>query len=319
MHKSTILGIFLVSILFLAATTGMSMQVSAIEETEKLQSFSGSKKNDDKSKKFECKIGPFKGFYVADKRACNVDIPADPELLCEECIKYWLNFINNQQNNRHTVALINALATAINGVNFGRDDGPPGCQNERPANKLPGVQCLPIATSQNPNIPVDLSKVAQVYEICKQLELALKYIDKLRDTAGIDITPQQALNYIEHKVREQTESNIHNVVKRLFECFRESLLPVLFPLPHHPIRTSQESAMVQQDNQESAMVQQESIDQQQQQQIDQIKQQIEPSLGQDEEQQQQIEQQEGPSSSISQEQMHQQQIEKLKQLLTALR
>ena len=48
MHKSTILGLSLVSMLFLAATTGMSMQVSAIQEKEKLQSFSGSKKNDDK-------------------------------------------------------------------------------------------------------------------------------------------------------------------------------------------------------------------------------------------------------------------------------
>ncbi len=101
MHKSTILGLSLVVMLFLAASMSMSMQASAVEEKEKLQSFAGSKKKDNnkpspQGQKFECKRGPFKGFYVADPRACNVKIHADPELLCEECIKYWLNFLNSQ-------------------------------------------------------------------------------------------------------------------------------------------------------------------------------------------------------------------------------
>ena len=42
--------------------------------------------------------------------------------------------------------------------------------------------------STNSTIPQILiidKKAAQVFEICKQLELALKYIDKVRDTPGM--------------------------------------------------------------------------------------------------------------------------------------
>ena len=306
MHKSTILGLSLVSMLFLAATTGMSMQVSAIQETEKLQSFSGSKKNDDK---VVCRDGPFRGFYVVDPRACHVDIPPDPELLCEECIKYWLNFLNSKVGNNpsQTLTLINALANAINHKNFDFGQGQTCERQGEKVNPLRGVECLPVVQQNN------IKNAAQVFEICKQLELALKYLDRQPNT-----TPLQALIQIGRDVVNfpGTDQTIDNVVIGLFECFAESLLPVLFPPPKQPIRASEESSMIQQYNQENTIVQQQSIDQQQQQQIEQIQQQIQQSLGQ--EKQQQSTQQQGPSS-ISQEQMHQQQIVKLKQFLELVR
>ena len=71
MHKSTILGLSLVSMLFLATTTGIPMQVSAI---------------------------PVSTFQAQAGSASQSDL-TDEQIICEECIKYWLNFLNLTTNN----------------------------------------------------------------------------------------------------------------------------------------------------------------------------------------------------------------------------
>jgi hypothetical protein len=297
MLKSTILSLFLVTMLFLAAPLGMSMQVSAIEETEeKLQSFSGSKKN------------------------------GDTELICEECIKYWLSFLNPQE----TLVLINALANAINHINFkfikiGQDqtcEGP----GVKKVNPLRGVECLPVVP------PNKIQNAAQIFDICKQLELALKYLDK-----GPKTSPLEALVQIGKLVYNYEGVN-QAVVLGLFKCLDEFFMPVIFPSYHQPIRAHQESAVDQESviDQESAienLIQQQSIEPLQQQQIDQIEQEIKQSIGQENQHQQQQQQNQTAQllsneqnseleqlpSGISQEQMHQQQILKLKQLQEAIR
>jgi hypothetical protein len=283
--------------LFLAAPLGMSMQVSAIEVTEeKLQSFSGSKKN------------------------------GDTKLICEECIKYWLSFLTPEQS----LVLINALANAINHINFkfykiGQDqtcEGP----GVKKVNPLRGVECLPIVSKDK------IKNAAQIFDICKQLELALKYLDK-----GPKISPLQALVQVGKLVYNYDGVN-QEVVLGLFKCLDKFFLPVIFPSYSQSIRAHQESpidqeSVINQENDIENLIQQQnielqSIEPQQQQQIDQIEQEIKQSLGQENQQQQNQTTQLVPNeqnseleqvpSSISQEQMHQQQILKLKQLQEAI-
>jgi hypothetical protein len=289
----------LVTMLFLAAPVGMSMQVSAIEVTEeKLQSFSGSKKN------------------------------GDNKLICEECIKYWLSFLTPEE----TLVLINALANAINHINFkfykiGQDqtcEGP----GVKKVNPLRGVECLPVVSEDK------IKNAAQIFDICKQLELALKYLNK-----GPKISPLQALVQVGKLVYHSDGVN-KEVVLGLFKCLDKFFLPVIFS-SHQTIRAHQESAIDQenvigQENDIENLIQQQSmelqsIEPQQQQQIDQIEQEIKQSLRQENQQQQQQNQTaqllpneqnselEQIPSSISQEQMHQQQIVKLKQLQQEIR
>ena len=236
MHKSTIIGFFLVTMLFLAAPLGMSIQVSAIEETEeKLQSFSGSKKN------------------------------GDTKLICEECIKYWLSFLSPEE----TRVLINALANAINHINFkffklggGQTCEGPGVKKINP---LPGVECLPVVTSNN------IQKAAQIFDICKQLKLALKYLD-----IGPKTSPLEALVEIGKLVYKSQGVN-QAVVLGLFKCLDEFFLPVIFPSNHKPIKANQESDIGQESDIEN-LIQQQSIEPRQQQQIDQMEQEIKQSL-----------------------------------------
>jgi hypothetical protein len=280
--------------LFLAAPVGMSMQVSAIEVTEeKIQTFSDSKKN------------------------------SGTKLICEECIKYWLTFLTPEQS----LVLINALANAINHINFkfnkiGKDQTCEGFGVKK-VNPLYGVKCLPVVH------PTKIKNAAQIFDICKQLELALKFLDK-----GPKISPLQALIIIGKLVYKNEEVN-KEIVLGLFKCLDKFYMPVIFPSYNKQIRANQESALDQesvlgQENDVENLIKQQSIEPHQQQQIDQIEQEIKQSLAQDVKQQdqhqtaqivpnEQSSKLERVPLSISQEQMHQQQIVKLKQLQQAIR
>ena len=103
MHKSSIFGFLLAGMLFLAATTAMSMKVSALDETEILQPFSGSKKHDLKKHDLRiCQTGPLKGFYVVNIKFCFIELPEGPKgppgdkgppgsETCEDCFRSVLN------------------------------------------------------------------------------------------------------------------------------------------------------------------------------------------------------------------------------------
>ena len=95
--------------------------------------------------------------------------PADnAELQCEECIKYWSHTLNAQGQFR---IFINNIATYINSINFNFDPTKPPttCPPQGPGIN-PNAACLPIAAADAEQ------NLAQVYEICEQLERALEFI-----------------------------------------------------------------------------------------------------------------------------------------------
>jgi hypothetical protein len=187
-------------------------------------------------KKYECRTGPFEGFFVSSVEFCkhikfdkddrkdnrdNKTGPAGPrgppgpsaasndtQIICEECIKYWLHFLNTGGVND----LIEGLIDAINEVNFGE----PAC-TPPPVNTLPGVECLTQGS------PSSEQTYAQLFEICEQLDLALRYL------VSTGLTPQAALDRIETLVLADTPTDVDRIVIGLFDCFAEDLLPVLFP------------------------------------------------------------------------------------------
>ena len=80
----------------------------------------------------------------------------DPQIICEECIKYWLHFLNTGGVND----LIEGLIDAINEVNWGETTCTPP-----PLNTNSSVICLTQGS------PSSKTNYAQLFEICKQLDI----------------------------------------------------------------------------------------------------------------------------------------------------
>jgi hypothetical protein len=137
----------------------------------------------------------------------------DAQIICEECIKYWLHFLNTGGVND----LIEGLIDAINEVNWGETTCTPP-----PLNTNSSVICLTQGS------PSSEQNYAQLFEICEQFELALRFL------VSTGLTPQQALDRIETLVLADTPTDVDRVVTGLFDCFAEDLLPVLFPTPPPP-------------------------------------------------------------------------------------
>ena len=141
------------------------------------------------------------------------DASEDAQIVCEECIKYWLLFLNNGNQVR---LVVGELSKAINEINFGEED----CTNDPiPPDRDPETECLNITAPHS-----------QLFEICKQLELALE----LRVSTGESIDPETALEEIELDTLDgipnnQDNQNVRSTVMSLFDCFEEALLPLLFP------------------------------------------------------------------------------------------
>ena len=215
-----------------------------------------------KDKKYECKTGQFKGFFVSSVEFCKLKIrdgpagpagpagqvgprgpagadstvpgprgPEGPEgpagpagpagnvsVACEECFKYWLHLLEGQP-----LQVINEIANQINHVNFDFDSAPPPpvqtCEEGTQVNELPGVECLPIGA------PSNITSTAQLFDICKQLELAVQFL--------IDggLTSEEALDSIEAMVLEEINPNSPQgqTVAGIFNCLEESWLPIAFP------------------------------------------------------------------------------------------
>ena len=107
----------------------------------------------------------------------------DPQIVCEECFKFWLHFLTPDQVRQ----FLNALINAINFESFGTAD----CVNAGEP-QYPGAECLP---KEGPlSSP---QAFPQLFDICKQLELALQNLAKT-------LTPKEALDQIEGNVLSRT-------------------------------------------------------------------------------------------------------------------
>jgi hypothetical protein len=204
-----------------------------------------------KDKKYECQKGQFEGFFVSSVEFCKLKIregppgpagpaggtgpagppggtgPAGPpgpagnaSIACEECFKYWLHYIQQQQ----VQTVINAFADNINHVNFIFNDSPPQpetCEEGTPRNPGAGAECLPLGASNN------LTSTAQLFDICKQLELAIEVL------AGPDPTQAKIIAALQ-LLGDAVESDVgggpdSQVVAGIIACLIESWIPTAFP------------------------------------------------------------------------------------------
>jgi hypothetical protein len=121
----------------------------------------------------------------------------------------------NAGGNAATQGVITDLSEAINEVNFGDDE----CEESDPP-VAPGGECLSLGGTN------DEENIAQLFDICQQLEVALRY---LTSQEGGDLSPTEALDQIEDSVLAGSPDSADGVVIGLFDCFEEALLPLLFP------------------------------------------------------------------------------------------
>ena len=142
-----------------------------------------------------------------------------------------------QQQQVQTV--INEFANAINHVNFAFDDQPPPtpvetCEQGDRLNPLQGVECLPIGVSQN------LTSTAQLFDICKQLDLAVQFLAG-QNPSQADLI--DALEEIEDAILDEINANTPQgqVVAGIINCLIESWLPVAFSDNAYPSQNMHDS------------------------------------------------------------------------------
>ena len=272
MHKSALtFGLLMSSLIMLAVIPLFNNNNAAMAQGYNGDSYYSTYQTDDK--KYECRTGPFEGFFVSSVEFCKHikfddndkrDIennrtgaqgppgpqgppglngtqgPTGPqgiqgergfngtigpqgppgnatsEILCEECIKYWLHFLNEPGNPQNVV---NSLMDGINTINF----GPVFCRDATPINPLSGVECL---DKQDTDERID--EQSQLFEICQQLELALEFSTPTNTLAqaitSLATIEQRILTSLGGGNEERGEDII-----AIFDCFEESLLPALFP------------------------------------------------------------------------------------------
>jgi len=154
------------------------------------------------------------------KKVCppNPNPVDNKQLQCEECFKYWLHFLNQQQAQN----FINDVSEFINSVNF--DFTPstaPGQRNigctevgDNP-NEAEGVECLPIAESN------DANTLPQLTEICLQLELAVQFLAGTDDIEeGFDTFRTGIEAFISTGPGSQ-------IIEGLMDCLEFNWLPTL--------------------------------------------------------------------------------------------
>ena len=138
------------------------------------------------------------------------------EILCEECIKYWLHFLNEPGTPQNVV---NNLMEGINVINF----GPVFCRDATPVNPLAGVECLDQGDTDE-----TIDDQSQLFEICQQLELALEFSTPT-NTLAQAITSLANIEQIILPSPGGGNEEIGEDIRAIFDCFEESLLPALFP------------------------------------------------------------------------------------------
>jgi|GEM_PF-4212088 len=181
MHKKSILCLSLIIMFLLAPISNLSRQVFAIDDS----AFQGRAGSTD-----------------------TLELP-DDQVICEECIKNWLDFLNTSQQD----IILTALVNAINIVNF---DGMP-CTSATPPVGA-GATCLtalPLGSEYT---------TAQLAEICENLKLALNYLVFVLDNPN----QKDALAIIQNAVKLETNQDISIIVQGLFDCLERVLLPLTF-------------------------------------------------------------------------------------------
>jgi hypothetical protein len=283
MHKLSIYGLLLVTLLFLGATTSSVPNVAATDKHERYDrsyeepyqqpyeeqsyeepyqqpyddsyddSYGNSYDNmyskyPTKDKKFVCKYGPLEGVFVKDKKFCDKVPPPTPEndagLQCEECIKYWSHTLNQGQFR----TFINDLAEYINSINF----------DFTPSTSQPHTTCSPAGPNANPNddvicLPIAANNaeqnLAQVYEICEQLELALEWIvsnntkypnvdtitEAFEDVFAPGFLALLSAGQSESCTPEGGNQECRTAIG-LLECLNDKLIPILQEEDNQPIQ-----------------------------------------------------------------------------------
>ena len=181
MHKKTILCLSMIIMFLLATTTNISRQVFAISDSA-----------------FQDQVG-----------STNTPELSNDQVICEECIKNWLDFLNTSQQD----IILNALINAINFVNF---DGI-HCTSNTPTVDN-GATCLTALP------PGSEYTTAQLSEVCENLKLALNYLVFVLDNPN----QKEALAIIENAVKPEINQDIVIIVQGLFDCLERVLLPLTF-------------------------------------------------------------------------------------------
>ena len=280
MHKSVLtFALLLSSLVMLSAMPLFNNDISNTAMAQGYYDDSYSKYPTD-DKKYECRTGPFEGFFVSSVEFCKhvkfdkdndrKDIrdnrtgtqgppgptgatgatgPQGPpgatgaagpqgiqgiqgergfngtqgppgnttsEILCEECIKYWLHFLNEPGNPQNVV---NSLMEGINVINF----GPVFCRDATPVNPLAGVECLDQGDTDE-----TIDDQSQLFEICQQFELALEFSTPT-NTLAQAITSLANIEQIILPSLGGGNEEVGEDIRAIFDCFEESLLPALFP------------------------------------------------------------------------------------------
>jgi hypothetical protein len=172
MHQSIIIAVFLAAILVTSALTSLPFFVVDAKATANDKSDITHKDvNTDKQNKLDEEYDEEYDYEKSSYGQDNVD------LQCEECIKYGLDLLNQGQVSN----FVNILAKYINFINWG---GGVDCTLldapiNPPDNKLAGVECLPIASSNTKK-----QDLAQTLELGQQLVLAIPSI-AARDNTDI--------------------------------------------------------------------------------------------------------------------------------------
>ena len=96
-----------------------------------------------------------------------------------------------------------------------------------PDNKLPGVECLPVADDKKKN----KHDIAQIFEICQQIELAIQYIaekDKTDDIATAFETFASGFeDAISSSCADEYSSQLCRTAEGLLECLEEVFVPLI--------------------------------------------------------------------------------------------
>ena len=153
-----------------------------------------------KVNKYECQKGPFEGFFVSSPEFCI--LKNTPTLNCEKCIEYYLNFaLDRNDVNR----VLDGIRTALD---------------------------LPLQGNIPTNNPLDLTKGADLWEICDALEEKLNTSITDNNALILNNILQTALDALPdplpgspptpHPIPDPFYSSI-GIVNAIFDCIAEQL------------------------------------------------------------------------------------------------
>jgi hypothetical protein len=202
----TLLGVTLMgSLIMLVSFTSMNIFSNAMAQgyNDNYYGDNSYSKYPTDDKKYECRTGPFEGFFVSSVEFC--ELKNTSALKCDKCIEYYLNFAIDRND---VNSVLDAIRTALD---------------------------LPTQGSIPRNEPLDLTKGADLWEICNAIEERLNTsmrdndavilenilqiaIDELTPPPGSPPTPDPFPSYYYSST---------GIVNAIFDCIAEQINLVL--------------------------------------------------------------------------------------------